>query len=118
MDLEYIKKVQEWVEIDNKILKSKEENNEIINKKKILEESIIQYVEENNLDNFSLNISDGSIKFSKKTQTQPLSIKIVKQQLEDYSKQKNISLNIDEICNHILSNLEKKNQIYMKRNIK
>ncbi len=47
MDIAYIKKVQDWVECDNKILKSKESIKETVEKKKQLEEEIVQYVEDN-----------------------------------------------------------------------
>lgn len=117
MDLHYIKRVQEWVEIDNKLLKNKEEVKEFIERKKELEEDIIKYVENSKLDNLCLTITDGTIKFAKKSQTQGLSMRIIKLILEKYNIDKSV-INIDEVCEYISSNLEKKNQIYMKRDIK
>jgi hypothetical protein len=118
MDITYVKKVQEWVELDNKIVRNKDEMKETIEKKKDLEDDILQYIEENKFDNLSLSISDGNIKFAKKTNTQPLSIKTIKTLLEKYKVEKNITLDIDDVCTFISSNLEKKSSTFMKRDIK
>jgi DNA-binding protein Fis len=116
MELNYIKRVQDWVESDNKLFKLKEDMKDPIEKKKQLEEEILTYVESNKLDNLCLNISDGTIKFSKRNQTQPLSMRVIKSLLDSYSETNTI--NVDDICDFILSNLEKKTVVCMKRNIK
>lgn len=116
MELNYIKRVQDWVENDNKLLKLKEDMKDPIEKKKQLEDEILTYVESNKLDNLCLNISDGTIKFSKRNQTQPLSLRVIKSLLEGYSETNRI--NVDDICDFISSNLEKKTIISMKRDIK
>lgn len=120
MDLSYVKRIQEWVELDNLILKNKEQIQEKVEKKKQLEEEILDYVETNKLENLCLNISDGKIKFNKRSTTQPLSMKILRQLMEKYNLEKdnNTFININEICDFIASNLEKKSQIFLKREIK
>jgi len=118
MDLSYINRVKEWVEIDNKLLRSKNELKDIVDRKKQLEEDIIGYVETNKLDNLCLNITDGTVKFSKRNQTQSLSIKVIKSILESYIDKKNNNIDVDDICDFIVTNLEKKTQIFMKRDIK
>jgi len=118
MDLQHIKKVQEWVELDNKVLRNKEQMKEHVERKKELEDDILQYVESNKIDNLSLNISDGTIKFSKKTNTQPLSIKVIKACLEKYSSKNNVDIDVDDICNFINASLEKRSSSYMKRDFK
>lgn len=121
MDIAYVKKVQEWVELDNILLKSKDDTRDVVDKRKVLEESILEYVEKNNFDNFDLTISDGKIKFAKKTNTQSLSTKTIKTLLTSYfaaPERANVVVDVDEICEYITSNLEKKTSIYMKRDIK
>jgi hypothetical protein len=88
MDLSYINRVKEWVEIDNKLLRNKNELKDFVDKKKQLEDEILEYVESNKLDNLCLNISDGTVKFSKRNQTQGLSIKLIKNMLENYIEKK------------------------------
>lgn len=136
MDELHMNYIKEWVKIDNKISehkeeidikveKHKEEMKESIERKKELEENIIKYVENNKLNNLSLNITDGTIKFAKKTKTQVLSIRTIKTIIEKYNsdnkklKQNSlIEIDIDNLCEYILLNLEKTNQLYMKRDIK
>lgn len=116
MDIKYVRKIQEWVELDNKVLKTKEEMKEIYDKKKEVEDEILDYVEEHKFDNLSLSISDGTIKFSKRNTTQPLSMKTLKSILEKYSKD-HTNLDVNEICDFVSKNMEKKSSICMKRDI-
>lgn len=118
MDISYINKVREWVEIDNKILRSKDNIKEAVDKKKDLEEEILEYVEKNKLTELTLNISDGTIKFSKKVATQPLSIKTIKALMEKYKEEYNLDIDVNDICTFISSNLEKKTSHFMKRDVK
>lgn len=117
MDISYVRKVQEWVELDNKILRSKEDMKDTYDRKKEVEDDIIRYVEENRFENLSLSISDGNIKFAKKTNIQPLSLKVLRQILEQYSIEGS-DINVNDICSFVSKNLEKKNSISMKRDIR
>lgn len=119
MDFNYVKRVQEWVELDNQVLKNKEEMKTTLDRKKELEEDILDYVETNKLDSLCLNISDGTIKFGKRSSTQPLSIKLIRQTLEKYVQEKpSLRLDVNEVCDYIASNLEKKTATYLRRDIK
>ena len=118
MDFAYVKKIQEWVQLDNKLLRSKDETKEILERKKDLEDEILDYVEKNNFDNLNLSISDGCIKFQKRATTQHLSSKVLKTILNKYAKEKKINIDVDDICNYINENLDKKTSIFMKREIK
>ena len=114
MDIVYIKKIQEWVELDNKVLKFKEDVKEPIEKKKELEEEILTYVEDNKYDKLTLNISDGNIKFSKRNTTQPLSMKTLKNIFEKYNNEGG-SLDIGIIMKYISDSLETKQKVYLTR---
>ena len=118
MDFTYVKRVQEWVELDNKVLRNKELIKDVTERKKQLEEDILEYVETNKLDSLCLNISDGTIKFGKRSSTQPLSIKYIRQTIEKYAEEKSLAIDVNELCDYISSNLEKKTQTYLKRDIK
>lgn len=117
MDIAYVKKVQEWVECDNKILKSKEAIKEVVEKKKELEEEIIEYVEDNKYDKLTLNITDGAIKFSKRNTTQPLSMKVVRGILQSYCD-KEEHIDVSAIMKYISESLETKQKVCMNREIK
>jgi hypothetical protein len=117
MDPSNIKKVQEWVSLDNKILKNKEAIKDIVIQKKQYEEDILEYVTNNKQSNLVINISDGSIRFANKTQTQGLSLKYLKMMLEKYSVDKN-NIQHDEIYKYIVDNLEKKTITTIERKFK
>lgn len=114
MDIAYIKKIQEWVEYDNKVLKYKEDVKEFLEKKKELEEDILTYVEDNKYDKLTLNITDGNIKFSKRNTTQPLSMKTLKSIFERYNDEGG-SLDVGGLMKYISDSLETKQKVHMTR---
>lgn len=119
MDIAYIKKVQEWVELDNILLKSKEETQDSVDKKKDIEGDILNYVEKHNIE-FNLAISDGHIKFAKRNTNQALSMKVIKTLLGKYFstvEKAKLGVDVDDICEFLTSNLEKKTVYFMKRDI-
>lgn len=116
MDIEYVKKIQKWVEYDNILTKHKEDIKNVVESKKELEESIIQYVEDNKYDKLVINISDGNIKFSKRNVTQPLSMKTVRGILEKYSKERE-AINVADICTFIDESLDVRSKVIMNRDI-
>lgn len=118
MDSTYVQKVKDWVVLDNEILRQKESVQEAVEKKKTIEEDIITYVGENQFENLTLTISDGAIKFGKKSTTQPLSIKTLKILLDKYAVTKQVSLDTNDVCQFVMQNLDKKNTIYMKRELR
>lgn len=117
MDPVYVEKVKKWVEYDNILLKHKEDVKDIHEKKKELEESILQYVEDNKYDKLTINISDGHIKFGKRNVTQPLSMKVLKSILEKYTVQEE-SIDVQGIMKFISENLEVKAKTIMNREVK
>jgi hypothetical protein len=116
MDIEYVKKIQKWVEYDNILTKHKTEMKDVVEKKKELEENILKYVEDNKYDKLTINISDGNIKFSKRNVTQPLSMKTLKIILDKYNSEHQ-SLDVPEILKYIDDSLEVKKKILMSREI-
>ena len=114
MDPVYVEKVQEWVNLDNQLIKNKQAIQNLVEKKKELETDILDYISTKNLDNMSLTISDGKIKFPKRMTTQSLSIKILRELLEKYFKDQH---NVENIIEFINANLDKKMQITMKSEI-
>lgn len=117
MEADYISKVQQWVEYDNKIVRNKQTIQEVVEKKKAVEEDILTYIEKNKFDKFTINISDGNIKFSKRNVTQPLSMKVLRNALEKYSAEKN-DIDVEEILDYVSEALEVKSKYFMKREIK
>lgn len=139
MDVAYINKIQKWVELDNVILRSQEgvkPHQEAINKnkeevakwteeKKTIEEDVLEYIQKNKMDKLTINISDGCIKFGKKTTQQNLTLKTLKALLDKYSDQeqagvesKEVGIDTNKLFDFIVDNLEKKTTLFMKRDLK
>jgi hypothetical protein len=133
MDTEYISKVKKWVDIDNQILrtqekvkhhfdaveKNKEELKPLAEKKKEIEDDIITYIESNKLEKLTVNITDGTIKFGKKTSQQPITLKLLKFLLDKYSsEEEEEDLDTNKLYEFITDSLDKKTTFFMKREIK
>jgi hypothetical protein len=140
MDSSYVTKVQEWVTLDNQLIRNKQDIQSIVSRKKELEDDILDYVETNGLESMTLSITDGNIKFSKRTNTQPLTIKTLRSLLTNMCQDENdeqsdesivkrkrmlellspmgLEEAIDVIMDYVTSNLTKKSIICLKRDIR
>ena len=68
------KTIQNWVELDNELKKINEKAKDIRTRKNDIEDKLITYVEDNNMNNSVVNITDGKIKFCETKQTSPLTL--------------------------------------------
>jgi predicted transcriptional regulator len=68
------KTIQTWVELDNDLKKLNEKVKEIRTRKNDLEDKIMTYVEDNDMNNSVVNIADGKIKFCEVKQTSSLTL--------------------------------------------
>ena len=68
------KTIQNWVELDNELKKLNEKTKDIRTRKNDIEDKIMTYVEDNNMSNSVVNITDGKIKFCETKQTPPLTL--------------------------------------------
>ena len=68
------KTIQNWVELDNELKKLNERSKDIRTRKNDVEDKIMTYVEDNDMNNSVVNINDGKIKFCETKQTSPLTL--------------------------------------------
>ena len=68
------KTIQNWVELDNELKKLNERAKDVRTRKNDIEDKIITYVEDNNMNNSVVNITDGKIKFCETKQTSPITL--------------------------------------------
>tara|TARA_Y100000780_G_scaffold220301_1_gene227530 strand:+ start:2135 stop:2482 length:348 start_codon:yes stop_codon:yes gene_type:complete len=97
-------KIKTWVSIDNKIKEHNDELKTLRQKRETITTEVYGTVKENNLDNATIEISDGKLKFQSVKVTQPLSIKFVKECLEDIISDED---KVKQILDHIK---EKRNE--------
>ena len=126
MDPEYIEKIQEWVKYDNIITRNKDEIKEFSEKKKLeiedavdkskeLEEDILEYITSKKLEKLTINISDGKIKFLRKNNQTPLSMKTVNTILDSYTK--TTKIDTKELYKYIQDNAPRSESISIKRDL-
>ena len=76
--------IKNWVVLDNKIKAINNQLNDLKSEKNKYNNSIIEYIANNNLDNVTINISDGKLKFSNTNYSQPLTYKYIYICLNNY----------------------------------
>ena len=125
MDTDNVKKIQDWIVLDNETLKIRqqikdiqEQHKDLFAKRDALEKEIMDYVAENKLDAITIRTSDGNIKFSKRNSTQPLTTKLVKSLMTDYCQtQPHAVAMCEDILQFISDKLDKKTKLAMVRKI-
>jgi hypothetical protein len=75
--------IKEWNILDKKIKVLQENLNTLKNQKTIIKENIINYVENNNLNNAVIKVDNNQLRFIKYKQVQPLTFKFLKNCLDD-----------------------------------
>ena len=106
------KNIQKWVAIDNQLKIVNERAKELRDEKNDLLEDINLYIETNKLNNASIDISDGKLKFTQSKITQPLTLKFVETCLNNII---NDSRQVTQIMKYIKDKREKKEVSEIKR---
>jgi len=96
--------IQQWVSIDNQMKQLTDRMKELRDKKSTLNDVIFNHVENSNLSNATLQISDGKIKFVKTKDTQVLTFKYLETCLHEIIK------NEDQV-NKIIDYVKNKREI-------
>ena len=78
--------IQQWVSIDNQIKQLSDKMKELRDKKSTLNDAIFNHVDNSNLSNATVQISDGKIKFVKTKDAQVLTFKYLETCLHEIIK--------------------------------
>lgn len=78
--------IQQWVSIDNQMKLLNDKMKELREKKNNISEQIHTYIEKSNLNNTSVKISDGQLKFINVKETQQLTFKYLETCLSEIIK--------------------------------
>jgi Lhr-like helicase len=96
--------IQQWVSIDNQMKQLTDKIKELRDKKNTLNDAIFNHVDNSNLSNATVQISDGRIKFVKTKDTQVLTFKYLETCLHEIIK------NEDQV-NKIIEYIKNKREI-------
>jgi hypothetical protein len=84
--MSFEQQIQQWVSIDNQMKILNEKIHELREKKQKLGENINLHVQNNNLTNATIQISDGKLKFVSSRITPPLTFKYLEKSLGEIIK--------------------------------
>lgn len=104
--------IQQWVSIDNQLKTLSDKIKELREKKQVLTENINHHIEEANLTNATIKISDGQLKFVKVKETQPLTFKYLETCLSEIIKNED---QVQKIIDYIKNKREVKSVSEIKR---
>ena len=99
------KSIQNWVELDNELKRLNEKAKDIRTRKNDIEDKMMTYVEDTNMNNSVVNISDGKIKFCETKQTSPLTLGFLEKCLSEVIANQS---QVKQIVDYIKSKLETK----------
>lgn len=103
--------IKNWVSLDNKIKILQDQIKELREKKTNLTENINHYVSNNKLENVTVEISDGKLRFGKNQTPQALTFKFLEESLSE------IISNKDQV-NKIITHIKNKRSIKVTPEIK
>tara|TARA_B100000927_G_scaffold277283_1_gene258763 strand:+ start:223 stop:567 length:345 start_codon:yes stop_codon:yes gene_type:complete len=95
--------IRNWVTIDNKIKLLNEKLRDLREQRTNLCEDIYVYADDNNLQNHTIQISDGKLKFGKTKQTAPITLKYLEKCLGELISDE---AQVEHIINYIKENRE------------
>jgi hypothetical protein len=103
--------IQQWVVLDNQIQLLNSKLKELRNTKSLITNNITNYIEQNNLNDISIQISDGRIKPIKIKETQPLTFTYLETCLNE------IITNQEQVT-QIIDYIKRKRQVTISNDIK
>ena len=105
----FIKAIQKWIELDNKINEINIKLKEIKTEKSNLEEQLLKYMETNNLKNTNVTLNNNIITYNTTTTQPSITIKLLTEVLDN-------TIQEDNIKKRILTNINLKKQQGIKFN--
>jgi hypothetical protein len=105
-------KIRAWVKMDDELRRCQEQTKQLREKRNQIASSIHNYVASNELNNATVNISDGRLKFVKTQIPQSLTFKFIEECLSEIITNKE---SVEEILNHIKSRRTMKSTQDIKR---
>ena len=81
--MDFENSIKEWVKIDDQLKLYQKKTKELKEKRNVLNDSINFYIETNNLNNSTIKISDGCLKYNSVKTAQPLTFNFIKECLSN-----------------------------------
>ena len=105
--------IQSWVTLDNEIKKMNDKLKDLREQRNDLSNDILIYIKDNSLDNATIKISDGRLRFMNVKQQSPITYKFIQECL---LKSINNAEQVEALMTFIKEQRESKVQTEIKRN--
>ena len=103
--------IKSWVQVDNQIKLLNERAKTLREERSDLHDKILLQVQDNNLEQSTIQITDGTLKFALSKATKPLTLRYVQGCLEDM-------IASQETVDKIMSHIREKREVAMSKEIK
>ncbi len=103
--------IKQWVHLDNQIKLLNEKARELREQRSEIHDSILVQVQDTHLEQSTIEISDGSLKFATSKSTKPINLKFIQSCLEDVISDKESVLKI-------MKYIKSKREVSMSKEIK
>jgi Family of unknown function (DUF5760) len=110
--------IRRWIEVDNNIRSRRDNIKDLTERRNAIEREITDYVQQHNMQNLQVNVTDGMIKFANRNTYQSVSMKVLKELLTQYFEQNPRDTNVDNICKFVAKNRKMTSSFEMVRSIK
>jgi hypothetical protein len=122
MQSDYVQKIKRWVELDNVVQVQKSKLKVYADEKKSLEDSITDYIQDNDMMNVQIKLSNGLVKFSENYTASSITLKMIKDAIHQYFTEHDECLKhnpnlVEELYASIANKREGKKKVVMKRTI-
>ena len=81
--MSFEEKIKNWVTVDNQLKHLNEKTKKLRENRNEIATDIIEYADKNELNNATIKISDGRLRFANIKQTSPISLTFLKQCLDE-----------------------------------
>lgn len=92
--MSFTENIKLWVKFDNEYKEQQEKLKKLREQRNLLENNIIEHINDNNLKNATIQITDGMLKFGQTKTTPPLTFKYIEECLNDIISDKEQITNI------------------------
>ena len=110
-DADFTESIKKWVQLDNQVKAYNDKARQLREERNDIADSIIEYVDTSGLNNTTVKISDGKLRFAPTKQTAPLTLRYV----EDCLHQ---CLGDQTIVKQIMGHIKKNREVRLSRDIK
>tara|TARA_B100001778_G_C18406084_1_gene546518 strand:+ start:149 stop:496 length:348 start_codon:yes stop_codon:yes gene_type:complete len=112
MSNEFTDMIKEWVVVDNHLRDLTSQAKSLREKRNNINNNVITYIQNNNLNDAIIKINDGTLKFNYSKTTQPLTFKYIEECLSDIIDDEN---KVEQIINYIKTKRNVKSIMDIKR---